>query len=425
MIYLPIHPRQFCLASCFWLMLLGTKSTAQNVTSPYSILGIGDMDTKDFGRYFATGNASLARRDEGSYNFSNPASLTAVPLKTVNFDLTSRGRISVFDLPNNNSQSDVTKDFIVKRISLSFKPKRLYAFAVGLRPFSSVNYQYANNQAVLDGNSNYTRTVEGSGGINQIYVSGARTLGKRLSVGVTLGYLFGSLTRNETYTGSILGLDVTQNRTDFYTGFHVQGGLQYQSKAGKSWQHQLGLVGVIGTDLNGESARDYLENSVSFNKTTTTLDPFQLPSSVGLGYTATYRNHIRFSAEANYYNWIYQSVDFTNSYTNPAARFSTGVEFSKTVRERGMEYEKYYWGFGASVENSYLYIRNNRLWDYSVSAGGGFHVYGGVSMYGGIELGKKGHVQNNQIAENYTQFVLGFTIREIWVGQKFLRKNIQ
>ena len=59
---------------------------AQNVTSPYSILGIGDVDTKDFGRYFATGDASIARRDPSSYNFSNPASLTSLPFKVVNFE---------------------------------------------------------------------------------------------------------------------------------------------------------------------------------------------------------------------------------------------------------------------------------------------------------------------------------------------------
>ena len=60
---------------------------AQNVSSPYSILGIGDVDTKDFGRYFSSGDASIARRDPSSYNFSNPASLTSLPYKVVNFDI--------------------------------------------------------------------------------------------------------------------------------------------------------------------------------------------------------------------------------------------------------------------------------------------------------------------------------------------------
>lgn len=49
-----------------------SKIHSQNVSSPYSVLGIGDYDTKDYGRYFATGNASISRRDADSYNFSNP-----------------------------------------------------------------------------------------------------------------------------------------------------------------------------------------------------------------------------------------------------------------------------------------------------------------------------------------------------------------
>jgi hypothetical protein len=49
---------------CGLMLLSFLSGKAQNVTSPYSILGIGDVDTRDYGRFFGSGSASLARRTE-------------------------------------------------------------------------------------------------------------------------------------------------------------------------------------------------------------------------------------------------------------------------------------------------------------------------------------------------------------------------
>ena len=172
---------------------------AQNVTSPYSVLGIGDIDTKDFGRYFASGDASLARRDVTSYNFSNPASLTSLPPKVVNFDISMRRRFSNFMVPGQDTSTGITKDFVVKRITLAFQPFAKTGMAFGLNPYSSVNYQYVLNKPILDGNSYYTKNIDGSGGLNQIYYSVARSFGKKFSAGLTASWLFGSLINTTTY----------------------------------------------------------------------------------------------------------------------------------------------------------------------------------------------------------------------------------
>src|ERR1700761_2762784 len=102
-------------------MLASVEVKSQNVTSPYSILGIGDIDTKDYGRDFITGSTSLARRDPFSYYFSNPASLTALPYKMMNFDIGMRGRVSTFNDPLTDSTTAASKDFAIKRITMAFK----------------------------------------------------------------------------------------------------------------------------------------------------------------------------------------------------------------------------------------------------------------------------------------------------------------
>lgn len=395
---------------------------AQNVTSPYSILGIGDVDTKDFGRYFATGDASIARHDPSAYNFSNPASLTSLPFKVVNFDMSMRGRSSSFLVPGQDTSTSVTKDFVVKRITLAFRPYAKTAMAFGLKPYSSVNYQYVTNKAILDGNNYYTKNIDGSGGINQIYFSVGRSLGKRISAGVTASWLFGSLINTTQYTGNTIDIGITRTETNFYKGALFKAGLQYYSLSDKKWQHKVGLIFSVGTNLAGKLTTDYSENDTVKVSNMLNDQNFRLPLSVGLGYAATSPTGLTFSADLNYYDWPYQPVNYQNSYTDPSMRGSVGIEYSKKARNMSGSYEKYYLGCGASIENSYIRINNNYLWDYSISAGGGYNVSRALSVYGGIESGKRGNQDQGQIKENYTQFVIGFSLKDIWIGPKIGKK---
>lgn len=387
----------------------------QNNSSPYSILGIGDVDFKDLGRYSASGNAALARRDMYAYNFSNPASLTALPLKTMHFDLFMRGRVSNFSLPDEATVTEGKGDFIVRRISMAFKLTEKTAIAFGLRPYSSVNYTLEQEQAILDGNSSYYKLIEGNGGINQFYFSGGWELGKRISVGVTTSYMFGSLQRNTQYLNSFV--NITKEENDFYYGGLFQAGFQYYTPRARAWQHKLGITTSAGTNLNGEFKTGYVENGTTVSKTIDEANSFKLPLSVSVGYAATSRQGLTLSVEGRYDRWKYQKVNYSNSYTYPAVKVSMGMEYSigpknKNAIERG------YIGLGINAENSYLRIERKKLWDYSVSFGGGVNASRNLGLYGSLEIGRKGNTSSGQIKENYTQFMVGLILKDIWIGWK-------
>lgn len=415
----------------YWRLLLlllmvtypAVELFAQNVSSPYSVLGIGDIDTKDFGRYFGSGNASLARRDLNSYNFSNPASLTALPFKTMNFDLATRGKSSSYNFPDTDTSIGIpSNDFIVKRITMAFKIEKKTGIALGLKPYSSVSYLYLKDKAILDGSTSYFKLVEGSGGINQFYFSFAKEISKRISIGVTVSWLFGSLEKKTQYISPSISLNITKKELDFYTGAVVQGGIQYYSLPGKKWRHQLGLVSSISSNLHGELTTEYNDPGGSIKKDVETGRVFNLPVSVGFGYSAVKNGRLTLSLEGNYYHWKYQKVNYPHSYTYPSFRFSGGFEYAYFKKAGGLEYEKAYVSAGVNFENSYMYIENNKLLDYSFSLGLGRNVSRFMSLYTGLEIGNKGRKEYNQASEKYTQFIIGLTLKEVWVGPKYSRR---
>ena len=400
------------------------KTTAQNVSSPYSILGIGDIENNDYGRYNSSGGAAVSRREAGFYNFSNPASLTVMPYKAINLDFAMRGRVSKFKLPGADTLTAPTKDFVIKRATIAFKVTPTTAFAFGLRPFSSVNYKYATGSSINDGNAELLKYTDGSGGINQVYFSYAKEIKKHLSIGATASWLFGALQNSTEYYNPLLGLDIIKTENNFYNAAGIQGGIQYYSLPGKKWQHSFGLTATTYSKLKGENTTDYIESSATLKTLAPVAIQFKMPVTVSAGYTIGNSNGLSLHLQGTYNKWPSQKVNYKNSFTKDAYGLNAGMEYSKRFTAPGISVEKYYVGWGVKMEQSYLVINNQRLTDYAVTFGGGKTISRLISASAGIEIGRKGTASLNQIQENYFQFNVGFTLKDIWFGtKKFGRYN--
>lgn len=405
------------------VIISNTAALAQNVTSPYSIFGVGDIETKDFGRYFGMGSTSIALRNGAAFNFSNPASLTALDPKVMNFDFIMRGRVSNFLIPGRDTVTSPSKDYAIRRISLAYKPEKRWAFAFGLRPYSTVNYLLNDSAKLADNTSVLNKSVDGNGGLNQVFLSNGFSLNKNFSVGLTTSVLFGTLQTNTTYTSSGIGLDVTRNEYNALHALMFTGGLQYVGKLSKHIKQQLGFIISNAAKLTGQWSTEYITSDSTI---TTDVDPskhISTPGQIGVGYALVFNDKLTISADYTSYNWKYQKVDYPGSYIDKAFRFSTGLEYSFKGKAGLQTVEKYYLQAGFSYEQSYIHINNNPLADYSYSIGFGNRVTngfgyrrsnGGLSYNLGFEFGKKGSVSNNQIRESYTQFVIGLSLKGFW-----------
>jgi hypothetical protein len=360
----------------------------------------------------------VSRREPGSYNFSNPASLTAIPYKTLNFDFGLRGKLSKFKLVGTDTLTAPSKDFVIKRVTLAFKVTPKIAFAVGIKPFSTVNFQYETLSSVSDGDANYSKYTDGTGGINQFYFSIAKEIKSRLSVGVTASWLFGSLQNSIEYYNPYLGLDIIRNETNFYNAAGLQAGLQYYTSAGKNLQHSFGLTATAYTKLKGQKTTEYVESGATIKTLEAENIQFKMPISVTAGYSIAHKSGLSFHLQGDYYKWATQNLNYKKAYIKDAFGLHAGFEYSKKISNAKFTWEKYHLAMGVRMEQSYLVLNNNHLNEYAVTLGAGKNISRFISINAGLEFGKRGSSTLNQIQENYTQFNVGFTLKDLWFGTR-------
>jgi hypothetical protein len=214
-------------------------------------------------------------------------------------------------------------------------------------------------------------------------------------------------------------LNIDKSESDFYTAGYVQGGIQYYSPKGKKWVHQLGLTSAISTNLRGERTTTYTEAGIMVREEVETDRSFDMPVSLGFGYAAVKNERLTIALDANYQYWGYQKVNYPNSYTNASFRFSSGIEYAFIKGKGNSSFENAYISAGVTAQNGYIKIRNDNLMDVSFSFGFGKNVSPLLSFYSGIEFGNRGNLKYNQVSERYTQFVLGITFKDVWLGPKF------
>jgi hypothetical protein len=402
------------LYSIISFLILSICARGQNVSSPYSALGVGDIDNSMYGRYGATSGAAVSRRDYENYNFSNPASLTSMGYHSVYLDFSTNGRYSRFKIPGTDTFTGTSKDIVIKQAALAFNASPKTAFAFGLKPFSSVNYQYTSLGNITDGNFSYTKITKGDGGLNQIYASTGTQVGKHLSIGFTGSWLFGSLQQEIEYINPTYNLDIIKSEKKFYTAAGLMAGVQYYTKPGKIWQHTFGLTAAAYSNLNGTDFTNYSNGTTGLDTVSTTIKGLKLPLIFSAGYTALNKNGFSFNLQGNYQKWSSQSLAYTNSYTSDAYSVAAGVEYSKKVVVSNTIFEKYYVGLGGKMERSYMMINNNHLDDYSFVLGAGTNISWLLGLNGSVGYGLRGQSSLNQIKENYLHFSIGITVRDVW-----------
>jgi len=398
------------------------KAYSQNNASPYSIIGIGDIENSYFDRSSGMANSGTAISSSRYLYQSNPASYSSLDDHFFHVDVAARFKAVTYSgQPISSTTSNQSTDLQFKKITTAIKLKKWWGISVGLLPFSTANYSFYAAKPIQGTSITANAYNEGSGSTNQLYIANSFKINKNLSFGIQSAYLFGQLQQKETLMTTITDSLLTTTSNIFLSNLYFKSGLQYHTKISPALSVSAGLTGSLQTKLRANttllvtSGNTTLVNNQEFKN-----DYFTLPVVYSGGLAATLHDKYTFSADYNFQSWSDLKYAGTGYVLTNSSRYSAGFEYSNKLRLRDQSFEKYFFQAGLFYSDSYLKINGQQLNDLGGTIGAGFTPLRNpkLAVQGALEIGKRGTTSNGLVKENYTQFTISVTYIDFWFKQK-------
>ena len=411
------------------ILLSGIFVKAQNINSPYSFFGIGDLYNYRTAFNMSMGGLGIALKSPLYINYANPASYNGFDTTTF---LIEAGLYGDFIDAKTELQTASSKNIQLGYLLIGFPITRWWKSSAGLRPFSSMGYlivdQLEQDQLGLV-SYNYT----GDGGINEVYWGNSFTVFKKLSLGVNTSYLFGSTYHDQVidFPDSTYIQSFRLRNKVYIHDFLFNFGLQYTETFSNDLSLTVGLTYNANTnlkatrDLLGETLYAKLDGTYDIKDTIVYSDgeigTVKYPTGFGGGFALHKGNTWLVSAEYSQQNWNdYESFGLSDSLSK-AMNISVGGYY-QPQREGIMKYwERIQYRIGFRYSQSYLELRNNQISEFGLTFGVGLPVRGSFSTFNlALEVGQRGTLDDGLIKENFVRFTLGVAMFERWfIKRKF------
>ena len=397
-------------------ILSASIAVGQNNASPYSSVGIGDIEHEYYDRSTGLASAGVSLFSGRFIYQANPASLSKLDDRYFTVQLSTRFKGVTYSgqtiTPGVNSYSS---DLQVKSLQLAVKVKPWWGSTLGLAPFSNSNYSFNSEKTIVGGditNAHY----DGSGGLNQVYFSNGFRLAKGLSLGIQSSFLFGSFALNETLNASnAVGAVIVTKRNIYMNKFYFKGGFLYDTKLSRDWKIALGAAASAKTTLNAEYSLNVSQgNQTLVNNKILKDSYFKLPVIYTVGGSVVYRNRLTVALDYQEQQWSstqYKGLNYTLVNSN---RISAGIEYANRFQYYDQFFERFYLQAGTYYSNSYISINNAQLKDYGFNLGVGVNSKYSLSYQFNFQYGQRGTTQNGLVKENYTMLNFTLLYRDLW-----------
>lgn len=416
------------------IALLGSVATAQAQSlgnSPYSSTGMGDINESTGSvRSFGMGNLGIGTPSSAYINSSNPALLYYNNRVTFELGLVGQAK-QLADEAGKQQDADGTLNYLALALPLS----KRWSTAVGLRPFSTVNYNFTSESAVTGDPA--TKTINnytGDGSISEVFFGHGIRVAKRLNLGVSASYLFGAVERNAAArltNPAVPTLELEQlvvNERTNYNGFQFKGALAYRQPLKNKWGLNVGTVYTIGSDLNTKRrtvqerqlitglllSRNYLGDSIS----TTT----KLPQVYQFGFSVDNGKSLVIGADFSAQKWSDYSSGLDAGKLADTYRVAVGAEFVPNPTSVSSYLQRVGYRAGLSAGKSPVEVNGKQVndvalhWGFTLPIGNSPRPpeYSQSLLNLGFAVGRRGNGESNSLQENYFRIQLGVSLNSSW-----------
>ncbi|MBT9392243.1 hypothetical protein KLP40_03625 [Hymenobacter sp. NST-14] len=418
--------------------------------SPYSRLGLGDASPNAGGvRQMGMGGIGVAAPNSVNVNELNPALLYYTSRTTFEAGYTGQ-----FKTLRNDQTSQRTGTGTLGYLALALPINRGWAAAIGLKPYSTVDYQSTtvDNTVAGDPQAQVEKQYNGSGGIAEAYMSHAVRVTKGLVVGASASYVFGTIDREtstrigtSTLPLAIANRDIFQQQVR-YSDFAFRTGIHYRGKVNDKVNYNLGGVYSFRSNLNGKQNLNLLrEDGSGVQASTTALEVesagrAQVPALTQLGVSFDNNRNWNLSLEGSRQQWSQfrafgeqggaAGIPLSDTY-----RFGVGGELTPDATSVDSYFSRVTYRAGLNVAQLPYRPGGTTLYDRSVSWGFAFPLptatpLDATTISLGFTYGQRGNTDvrtldtgalERNIKEDYVRMQLGVTLNNRW----FIKRRIE
>jgi hypothetical protein len=412
------------------LFLLGSSVVvAQNINSPYSRYGIGDLTPNQNMLTRGMGGASTAYADYQSVNYANPASYGH--LQSVTYDVGAEiNNLAIRSLNPIRKFSNASPNISYINLGVPLKRSGGWGLVFGLRPISRINYKLLRNERIqMSGGSDSVSTVfEGIGGSQQAYLGTGFKWG-HLTAGINAGFMFGSKdysTRRVFLNDTLAYFKSNHEIKSNFHGLLYNAGLQYDIKLSSKTQVRFGLQGSWNQTLKG--TRDVIRETYNYdaNGAEYTIDSVykvidiagdvKMPNNYSAGVLLEKFGKWMINVDYLSTKWSEYSYFGEKDQVNDNWEFRMGAQL---VPEGGQKYWSnvaYRTGFSYGKDYVKVGEQLNR-WTFTFGAGLPMRRVAYTNQFSIIntvvEIGQRGNV-NSLVRENFFRLGIGLSMSDVW-----------
>ncbi|MBI1183390.1 hypothetical protein GC194_03920 [bacterium] len=454
------------------LSLIAYAGMGQQIYSPLSTQGIGQLRSRSFIHNQSMGGVATAYTQADSLNYSlkNPATSSYLKYTIMDFGV----KIGTNQVVTNTNKKGTYGDYGLNYMSLAMvlNKKKGWTLALGTAPFAA--YGYDNVVSYYDSLKNEEHLFEG--GLSEAYMNSAFRLfsnrdavrkamelndkynGKKhdtlykvphlqvLSGGLQGSYLFGRKQYEHNIYFPHQNDLASINTKNLYLirGFTYKVGLHYKlsgmhfttqrtnaDSTIKTIDHYVDfeLGGYFGNSARNKAtlernATSYFVTGSSVSVADTVLPmqtrvgSFKLPMNYGLGFMFTKKDNWRIGGDFDFTRWSKFNYEGLNSKLYNQLTFSLGGSYTPKADKSFLQRIEY--RAGINYKKSFLNQNNKQLNGYSTTFGLGLPfgktVKSSVNL--GFEIGRLGNNNIQAFDERYYSFYLGITVAEFWFQQQ-------
>ena len=402
---------------------------SQKDGSIYSRFGLGERQQFFTSRSQAMGGGGYALGGTRYTNFANPAALSdqiltrfAAGFSFESIKVSAEGFEQGTVASGTLSAVQIGFPLITNKTGLG----------ISFSPYTRVSYRVDSPSSVISDPENGGETplisrFGGSGGIQKLSLATGHRVSPRMSLGLSLDYLFGIIEESQGSSfNSSLFVDRTVEKTLRLRGVTATAGARYVVPGlPKGKALVIGGTFSLPTTLTGKRALALTTKIGSDTLSTTASGDVKLPLAWALG--VAYQPEVRWTliADASYERWSSFESDFdlpgysasSNSGFDNRLRLSAGAEFWPAGGRPFANYgSRIAYRLGVYSDQSYVSPDEDEpIHSQGITAGLGIpSLIPGTNIDLNIDIGRRGTTSNGLVRDRYIRFSLNINFGDRW-----------